>query len=206
MHAAQHQCRRLDTLYVSATIQLCFRVLALRDSHLMPNIALTTTRPSALNLVWGDGLAGTLLGLIVGGCNYLVLRLTFALYPPITISVLFLGISGAIAGALQGAFLHPYARPRLTWLLVSSLGWMIAGTSMDLFAQWTRTNDSLWMDLFEPVLWLLGGMLGCGIISFGQWLLLRPHLRSAWWWLIMSILLGAGAGGVVFLVQPISAP
>jgi len=62
------------------------------------------------------------------------------------------------------------------------------------------------MDLFEPVLWLLGGMLGCGIISLGQWLLLRPYLRSAWWWLIMSILLGAGAGGVVFLVQPISAP
>jgi hypothetical protein len=206
MHVAQHQCPRLDALRISATIQLCFPVRGQRQSHLMPNIAMTTRRSSALNVVWEDGLAGTFLGLIVGGCNYLVLRLTFGMYPPITLSVLFLGISGTIAGALQGAFVRPYARPRLTWLVVSSLGWMIAGTSMEFFAQWTRRNDGLWMHLFEPVLWLLGGMLGCGIISLGQWLLLRPYLRSAWWWLIMSILLGAGAGGVVFLVQPISAP
>ena len=167
---------------------------------------MTTTRPSALNLVWEDGLAGTLLGLIVGGCNYLVLHLTFAMYPPILISTLFLGVSGAIAGALQGAFVRPYVRSRLTWLLVSSLGWMIAGTSMQVFVQWTRGNDSLWMDLLEPVLWMLGGMLGFGIMGVGQWLLLRPQLGSAWWWLIMSSLLGAGAGGVVLFVQAISIP
>src|ERR671939_456917 len=99
---------------------------AQHGSHLISNFAMTTTRPSTLNLVWEDGLAGTLLGLIVGGCNYLALRLTFALYPPITISILFLAISGAIAGALQGSFVRAYAHPRLTWLLVSSLGWMIA--------------------------------------------------------------------------------
>ena len=167
---------------------------------------MTHIHPSAFIVVWDDGVAGTGLGLVAGGCNYLALQLAFGMYPPSMISALYWGLSGVIAGAIQGAFIRQYIASRLRWLAASSISWMVAGVSLDRFAVLTRRSDSLWIQLLEPVLWILGGMLGCGLIGFCQWLLLRSHLRAAWWWLIMSVVLGAGAGMVAMSIQPIAAP
>ena len=80
----------------------------------------------------------------------------------------------------------------LKWLLVTLLGFVAS-----LF----------WIEIGErPDIGVLEGIIGGTIIGFTQWLVLRRHLSSAWWWIIASLLgwgvMGLSSFGVIGWFAP----
>jgi hypothetical protein len=80
----------------------------------------------------------------------------------------------------------------LQWLLVTLLGFVAS-----LF----------WIEIGErPDIGAVEGIIGGALIGFAQWLVLRRHLSSAWWWIIVSFLgwgvMGLSSFGVIGWFAP----
>lgn len=133
----------------------------------------------------GGALAGAGLGLLN---SYAVVRLAPPLFPVCSAELWVLiaaMLGGLVAGAVEGAVLHRYARPVAIWLLASSGGWL--GSTLSV---WCRAP--MFDQCPHPILVLLSGGL-LGVLTGGaQWYLLRRQLPHALWWIGIKAVIGLG--------------
>jgi hypothetical protein len=95
----------------------------------------------------------------------------------------------------------------LGWIIVSLVAWVSAILVNQLL------KESV-IALFSLASLIVGGAVGAAILSIGQWLFLRPIIRSPGWWMAGSTLAGAlgviagiiiGAGVTIFSILVVSS-
>lgn len=115
------------------------------------------------------------------------------------IAVLF---SGVIAGAIQGVFLRPYARPVVIWLIASGLGWMAAYGLIRYFYSVNDTNTIL--PTFGEL--VLGSGLGF-LVGTAQWLVLQQRWANAYLWIVSTVIVwGFAWAGMTAFFYAIMGP
>jgi hypothetical protein len=102
--------------------------------------------------------------------------------------MLFLGLTGAICGAIGGRIqyslgAYPFASTK-RWVTVTALGWSIGALAAAPLI--TSVEHTTRLMLLLP---LTG--LGAGV---GQWLLIRHKVKHSWWWIIVTTIAGVVAG------------
>lgn len=131
---------------------------------------------------------GIPLGLAVGGVNALLIQhlvdsFILLFLDPVLTPFLVVFVSGIIAGAFQGAFLCSYTRPVILWLTASGIGWILAYSLMRYF--YAIMNTATILPTAGEV--VLG--FGMGVLAgTAQWSVLQMHWRTAYWWVISTIL------------------
>jgi hypothetical protein len=132
--------------------------------------------PLALRQFLLRGLLGCLLGTEIGLLNLLVLDLVLRTGNRRFYLIALFGLCGIIAGAIQGGFLRRVTRPALLWLVLSGMGWSIAGfVGTQVTVSWSEPGSVM----------LLGGLLGA-LAALPQCLLLRRSLPFVAIWLVLS--------------------
>jgi hypothetical protein len=141
--------------------------------------------PDTAHVVWEWGCVGSLLGLVVGPLSAVLVALNspFRFPSPVYVGIAF-SIGGLIASAFQCAFLRPAIPPSPLWLIVSTLMWATIGVGLDGL-----------LTAHVVVSFVCAGTLANGLVSIGQYLLIRRYIPSAWQWIVMNTLLGAFLGG-----------
>jgi hypothetical protein len=145
----------------------------------------TTHQPRTLSLFsqW----IGIPLGLSIGAVNALLLQRpvrVFIGFPldDVLSRFIVVFVSGIIAGAVQGAFLRPYTRPVMIWLIANGIGWTLAYGLMRYF--YTTARSTILPTVDEVSLGLGMGL----IVGVAQWIVLRHRLNAAYWWIISTVL------------------
>ena len=144
-----------------------------------PSIVHAVDDSPTAHIVWERGCAGSLLGSIIGSANALLVSMYLVFPSPWKLWIA-VGIGGLIGSAFQGAFLRPYIRPSALWVTISGLSWF--GLSVCF----------TWLASTQAVVGMISvGLLASGLVSIGQYILIRHHFPSAWWWIVMNMILGA---------------
>jgi hypothetical protein len=90
-----------------------------------------------------------------------------------------------VSSAFQGLFIRKAIPTLWLWLLTSMLSWFVLGYSID------------WLLYTQTRVFGLGVLaLANGVVSIGQFVMLRERLPSVWQWVLMNMLLGGLVWGL----------
>jgi hypothetical protein len=132
------------------------------------------------HLVWERGCAGSFLGFVVSPLSVGVLLSNLPMLPPYPFNLwLAIGLGGMISSAFQGVFIRKAIPVAWIWLLTSTLSWFGLGFAL----LWLMHLPTL-----VPGLCLLA--LANGIVSIGQYVIIRARVPAAWQWVVMNTVLG----------------
>lgn len=126
---------------------------------------------------WSKAVLGGILATCIG--MFSALLLAFITEPWVATGAPWLGagVAGVIAGAIQGAFIRHYTRPRLLWLAINSSAWLVAVSI-------AVGMSELWPAHGFASLLCTTALVGA-IIGSGQWLLLRRTQPDTVWWILV---------------------
>jgi hypothetical protein len=132
------------------------------------------------HLVWERGCAGSFLGFVASPLSIGVILSYLATLLPYPLNFwLAICLGGVISSAFQGVFIRKAIPVAWIWLLMSTLSW--AGVGLSLV--WLLRLPTIVPSLCVVV-------LANGIVSIGQYILIRERVPSAWQWMLMNTILG----------------
>jgi hypothetical protein len=171
-------------------------------SRLSPALASPGTEAlHPAHLVWERGCVGSFLGFVASPLSIGVILSYLATLLPYPLNFwLAICLGGVISSAFQGVFIRKAIPVAWIWLLTSMLSW--AGVGLGLV--WL-----LRLPTIVPSLCVI--VLANGIISIGQYLLIRERVPSAWQWIVMNTVLGGLLWSVPLVIAgvinyPVGAP
>ncbi len=112
------------------------------------------------------------------------------------------GIAGAIVGTFQWLVIRPYVPSRM-WILVFTLYSVLLNCSNtastmithSIFSGQAQTSQLT----VSPTLFLIINLAIALAFGYSQWLVLRPHVLKARWWIILPLAVGV-SGGLIFYI------
>jgi len=146
------------------------------------------------HLLWERGCAGSFLGLIVSPLSIgLILSYLLTVLPYPLNFWLAISLGGIICSAFQGVFIRKAIPDVWIWLVTSTLSWF--GIGFSLF--WL-----LRLPTIVPGLCMIA--LANGIVSVGQYVIIRGRVPAALQWVLMNTMLGGLLWSVPLVIAGIA--
>jgi len=153
--------------------------LVLQDmTHMTSPPIRTDTASQSAGEFWSYAFIATILGTLIGTITLIILIALVDQLWSGGAEFVAGGLSGLVAGAIQGAFLRRSTQPKLLWLGLSCGGWLITIILGNTIRHlWPGADANREMAI---------AAIGGAVVGTCQWVLLRRYRSHVIWWVPLS--------------------